>query len=253
MISAEIMCRDAVACLGWPYVSPGSNGPEGIDCSGLFVYLFRLQGGSIYHGSNTIWREHTTVNKGKLTSAAQLKPGYAVFKRSEWKEADSGNRWYKKDNWGNMHHIGLVRSVNPLIIEHATSAGKRCVVEQRDLLGWSHYAELLGVDYAEGGEPMEPMIVTCNPGETVRLRQSASTQAATLIKIPNATRVQAGPEDDGWRAVDYAGKKGFMIAKFLEPAPEVPAVDTGDTVSITLPRELWEQLRDAITAETGVG
>ena len=72
------MCEDAKACLGWPYVSPGSNNSSGIDCSGLFVYLFRLQGASIYHGSNTIWREYTTSNKGKLTSKSQLQPGYAA-------------------------------------------------------------------------------------------------------------------------------------------------------------------------------
>ena len=66
-------------CLGWPYVSPGTNDSRGIDCSGLFVKAYRDQGASIYHGSNTIYRKYCS-EKGKLTSISQLRPGMAVFK-----------------------------------------------------------------------------------------------------------------------------------------------------------------------------
>ena len=34
---AEIIQALSASCLGWPYVSPGTNDSRGIDCSGLFV------------------------------------------------------------------------------------------------------------------------------------------------------------------------------------------------------------------------
>lgn len=264
MISAAIMCEDAKACLGWPYVSPGSNNSSGIDCSGLFVYLFRLQGASIYHGSNTIWREYTTSNKGKLTSKSQLQPGYAVFKRSEWKESDSGNRWYKKDNWGNMHHIGLVRSVNPLIIEHATSAGKRCVVEQTDLKGWTYYAALKNVDYNEssegtgGKDTMSRMVVTCVEGNVVKLRAKPSTSADVLMRIPKGTIVEAGEKSGLWRPVEYGGKEGYMMAEFLKPYEPSDGDGQGtdskeDMVTLDIPYQMAYELRDVLIKAIGNG
>ena len=54
MIDIPQLIADFEACIGWPYKSPGTNDERGIDCSGMFVRAFRLQGESIYHGSNTI-------------------------------------------------------------------------------------------------------------------------------------------------------------------------------------------------------
>lgn len=100
----------------------------------------------------------------------------------------------------------------------------------------------------------QTMIVSCTPGEKVRLRAVPSTSGSTLTQIPNGTTVLAGDAEDGWRPVQYGSKQGYMMDKFLKPLATPDAPDTEpDMVSITLPRELWEQLRDAITAETGVG
>ena len=102
-------------CLGWPYVSPGTNDSRGIDCSGLFVKAYRDQGTSIYHGSNTIYRKYCS-EKGMLISVTQLQPGMAVFKWNPNTPAKFA------DGQGNFQHIGLVCSVNPLRIVHASSA-----------------------------------------------------------------------------------------------------------------------------------
>ncbi len=48
MLDLNKLCASAEECLGWPYVSPGTNDARGIDCSGLFVKCFRDQGASIY-------------------------------------------------------------------------------------------------------------------------------------------------------------------------------------------------------------
>ncbi|MCI6039448.1 MAG: hypothetical protein MR742_02890, partial [Clostridiales bacterium] len=38
MIPVNKLVEVFYTMLGWPYASPGTNGPEGIDCSGAFVY-----------------------------------------------------------------------------------------------------------------------------------------------------------------------------------------------------------------------
>ena len=66
MLDVNKLIASVEECLGWPYVSPGTNDSRGIDCSGLFVKAYRDQGASIYHGSNTIYRKYCS-EKGKLT------------------------------------------------------------------------------------------------------------------------------------------------------------------------------------------
>lgn len=123
-LDLDRICQDFEDCLGWPYVSPGGTGKDcsssGIDCSGMFVRAYKLQGSTIYHGSNAIWRKHLSA-KGKLTSASQLRKGMAVFK---WNERTPSKY---DDGEGDFQHIGLVTSVHPLRIVHASTEGKRVV------------------------------------------------------------------------------------------------------------------------------
>ena len=124
MIDIQRLMADFEACIGWPYASPGSNDERGIDCSGMFVRAFRLQGESIYHGSNTIWRRHL-AEKGAIRSLRDLRPGMAVFK---WKE-DTPAKF--SDGLGDFCHIGLVTSVDPLRIVHASTKGMRVKADSR--------------------------------------------------------------------------------------------------------------------------
>lgn len=61
------------------------------------------------------------------------------------------------------------------------------------------------------------MYVTCNPGETVRLRKTASTNAAVVTEIPHGTAVQATYHNDSWYHVRYGSYSGYMMASFLKP------------------------------------
>ena len=69
MLDVNKLIVSVEECLGWLYVSPGTNDSRGIDCSGLFVKAYRDQGASIYHGSNTIYRKYCS-EKGKLTNVS---------------------------------------------------------------------------------------------------------------------------------------------------------------------------------------
>lgn len=149
-INIDQLCRDFEACLGWPYKTPGTNDERGIDCSGMFVRGYRLQGASIYHGSNTIWRQHLGA-KGKIVGTGDLKKGMAVFK---WKPEGDPQR----DGQGNFCHIGLVVSVYPLRIIHASTVGMKVTADTR-LGKWQYWGYLADGDY-DGSAAAQSMTST---------------------------------------------------------------------------------------------
>ena len=138
MIDIDKLIADFEDCIGWPYASPGSNDQRGIDCSGMFVRAYRLQGQRIYHGSNTIWRKHLS-RKGRIDSVSDLQPGMAVFK---WKKETPAKF---RDDEGDFCHIGLVTSVRPLRIVHASTEGMKVKTDSK-LGKWKYWGVLAAAD-----------------------------------------------------------------------------------------------------------
>ena len=173
MIQVEKLIADFEDCIGWPYACPGSNDERGIDCSGMFVRAFRLQGRRIYHGSNTIWRKHLS-EKGRIRSAADLKPGMAVFK---WKP-DTPAKF--RDDEGDFCHIGLVTSVSPLRIVHASTEGMK-VKADRKIGKWQYWGVLAETNLAPqeivpeqaAALPVDALLRRGDRGEDVKALQRA--------------------------------------------------------------------------------
>ena len=165
MINIEKLIADFEDCLGWPYKTPGTNDSRGIDCSGMFVRAYRLQGQRIYHGSNTIWRKHLR-EKGPIDSVRDLRPGMAVFK---WKP-DTPSKF--RDDEGDFCHIGLVTSVNPLRIVHASTEGMK-VKADRKIGKWKYWGILAAA------EP-ENSLSGKSAGESAPLFFSETLYKATL-------------------------------------------------------------------------
>lgn len=96
------------------------------DCIGLIIGALRRGGGAWggIHGSN--WAARNAMNTlEKLTSATQLKPGMLVYRiaATNAKLPDRYRRGGTGYN-GDEHdycHVGVVRSVDPLVIVHCTS------------------------------------------------------------------------------------------------------------------------------------
>lgn len=229
MLDLNKMIDSAHECIGWPYESPGTNDKNGIDCSGMFVKMYRDQGAKIYHGCNTIFREYCSET-GKITSARDLQVGMAVFKCKPWTDADKGNKWYGTEP-GNLSHIGFVTSVNPLEITHCTSP----VAKTDSTIGkWAYWGKLKDVDY--GGSPSpkpgpdpEPtpvtktMYVYAENGKPVNMRRKASKQAALVERVPvGASVIWQKDDGNGWAYVKYHGFVGWMMDCYLvsEPTPE---------------------------------
>lgn len=222
-LNLQKLVSDFNDALGWPYVSPGSNNEQGIDCSGMFVRAYKLQGASIYHGSNTIYRKYLTENRGKITNSKNLKVGMAVFKNRAWTENDKSNKWYG-DSFGNMYHIGLVVSVNPVRIIHASTNGMR-VRKDAYSSAWNYYGELKDVNYQEKEVvPVGQMYVVSSNGLPVNLRSKASTTTGQILKkVPSGTQVTVNELGDQWSNITYDGADGFMQSIFLlNSVPSTP-------------------------------
>ena len=228
MLDLNKMIDSAHECIGWPYESPGTNDKNGIDCSGMFVKMYRDQGAKIYHGSNTIFREYCSET-GKITSARDLQVGMAVFKCKPWTDADKGNKWYGTEP-GNLSHIGFVTSVNPLEITHCTSP----VAKTDSTIGkWAYWGKLKNVDYGgspspEPGPDPEPtpvtktMYVYAENGKPVNMRRKASKQAELVERVPvGASVIWQKDDGNGWAYVKYHGFVGWMMDCYLvsEPTP----------------------------------
>ena len=137
------------------------------DCSGLFTWAFKQLGGTMYHGSNTMYNSYCTAKgklaKGKRTDGAELKPGTAVF---VWKEADK--------KWG---HVGLYIGNGEVIEAASTQKGviKSKVTDSK----WNGWGELKGVDYGESPAPdpdFRPTLRKGDKGEWVKKMQSELIQ-----------------------------------------------------------------------------
>ena len=107
------------------------------DCSGLFSWAFRQLGGTMYHGSDTMYRKWCTekgeLRKGKRTDCAALKPGTAVF---VW----NGSRY---------SHVGLFVGDGTVIEAMGTING---VTTTKVTAGkWTHWGEMAGIDYINAG------------------------------------------------------------------------------------------------------
>ena len=232
----------------WPY-EWGAARKGCVDCSGAFVYAYKTFGQSIAHGSNNIARNYVS----SLQGIEHAEPGMAAFKFRTPGQAgyDLPARYADSSDKRDFYHIGLVDSSGRYVLnaKSVKSGFSRDLIEK-----WHAVGRLKAVEYGSVIPVSKTtMIVSCTPGEKVRLRAVPSTSGSTLTQIPNGTTVLAGDAEDGWRPVQYGSKQGYMMDKFLRPmTPSEDASEAG-MISVTLPRELWEQLRDAITAETGVG
>ena len=233
-ITVQQLISAVESALGWPYKSPGSNDQNGIDCSGLFVYAYRLYGLSIYHGSNTIYRSSCSA-KGKISSVGTLRPGMAVFK---WNAATPEKF---RDNLGDFQHIGLVTSVNPLRIVHASSVSG-CVTTDTKLGKWKYWGWLKDVEQpasqsipttatdlgslpkasapeqsqpaqADDGEPR--VLISAPNGGKVNIRSGNGTSYRRISAVPSGTTLEyIAKAQNGWYAVKYGQQIGWVSGEY---------------------------------------
>ena len=220
----------------WPY-EWGAARRGCVDCSGAFVYAYKLHGLSIAHGSNAIARKSVE----SLCPISEAAPAYAAFKyyppwHPKWNlpaKYRKGGSEYNGD-LNDYYHVGLVDGTDKNVLNaKSTQAG----FSRDPLSKWSVVGRLKAVNYS--GE---------SKGD------SPKYGAAVVAKIPAGTVVSAEDVGDAdWLLVRWDGKAGYMMRKFLADVTSDDEPDTGETVTITLPTSLALALRDALTKELGAG
>ena len=169
------------------------------DCSGLFKWAFIQLGGTMYHGSNTMYLKWC-VDKGELkngrrTDGKELKPGTAVF---VW-------------NGTKYSHVGLFAG-GDTVIEAATTL-KGVITSKVTDNKWTHWGELKGVDYetapAEAGgqppeaDPADDALPTLRRGD----KGKYVTLAQTKLALRGYSLGPCGIDGDFGKATESAVKK----------------------------------------------
>lgn len=207
----------------WKYEwSAASRGK--VDCSGAFVYTYRLFGKSIYHGSNRIAREYVVelIPYEEAKAKGLIVPGMAAF-RSRKPGQDKydlpgqykpGGSHYNGD-LNDYNHIGLVDDDINYVLNAANPFARTPITQK-----WTHVAKLKDVDYGGGPEPMpgKTAIVTAPSGSTVNLRSSKSTESASNIiaRVPIGSTVTIVSDEGQWCKIQYGSKVGYMISNYLD-------------------------------------
>lgn len=123
------------------------------DCSGLIAWAFAQYGESIYHGSDTQYRQYCSA-KGALKNGARadglpLRPGTAVFLCRD----------------GNMHHVGVYIGGGRVVEAKSTLCG----VVESDIGCWDNWGELRDVDYSgDAAIDPRPMLRPGMKGDAVK-------------------------------------------------------------------------------------
>ena len=138
------------------------------DCSGLFSWAFRQLGGSIYHGSDTMYRKYCVnkgeLSKGKRTDRGTLKPGTAVF---VW-------------NGSNYSHVGLYAG-NGIVIE-AMSTLKGVTTTKVTAGKWTHWGEVTGVDYAGDNAELRMQNAELNAENRLTIRKGCKGETVAEMQ-----------------------------------------------------------------------
>ena len=172
------------------------------DCSGLFTWAFSKLGGTMYHGSNTMWNKYMTnkgqLRSGKRTDGETLKPGTAVFVLK---------------NGSDRSHVGLYIGNGEVIEASSTQTGviKSKITNSK----WAEWGEMKGVDYTSSTDetPSSSVGSALVNAVKVALRSGPSTNDNVIIRVDKGERVQVLGES--WTKVTYQGKTGYMMSKFL--------------------------------------
>lgn len=241
-----------------PSYQLGHDGSDGTcDCIGLIIGAIRRSGGTWdgVHGSNYAARNEME-DLLPISLSDDLTVGEVVYKAASPGQGNYNlpSRYDDHPDRLDYYHVGVVRSVSPLRIVHCTGPG---IVYDTKLGKWSHHGWLKKISQ-EGETPMSEIntaTVVADSGATVRMRATPSATERLYWDVPVGTVVPVSGHQDGWSRIAWNGRAGWMQDKYLfyagTAAPSAP--QAGDAVTITLPRTVAEQLRDALGSVLGWG
>lgn len=225
--SQDVATREMTVKYGQQWV-----GKRVADCSGLFVFAFRENGGEIYHGSNTIWNDYTVPEtRTALAGEVKIRYGTAVFQVNE----------------GRRTHVGWYIGGGMCLEAQGTRTG--CVLSP--LATWDEAAELTNADYT--GEvyemfdilPLETL-TKGSMGELVRYLQTQLIAAGYDVGSKGAdgnfggntlSAVRAFQSDHGLTPDGKVGKMTWAAIKTVTGNDEPEGDDKPADAILDAPQE----------------
>lgn len=204
------------------------------DCSGLFKWAFTMLGGSIAHGSNSIWDKYCSakgeIRRGSRTDGQKLWPGTAVFTSS-----------------GEKHnHIGLYIGLGMVIEAQGAKTG--VVTSSIQDKRWTHWGELKSVYYEQEEDPKMEKAKVVLPsgasGETVNMREGSSRDAGIICRVPVGSTIDVIRDAGAWCFIQYQGKQGWMMSNYIEYDGQDGENANADTIT----QEQKDQIDQALRA-----
>lgn len=208
-----------------PQYRLGHAGDDGYcDCIGLIIGACERNGldWTGVHGTNW-WARHYTNSLMTVTDAEDLALGDIVYKARNPGETgyDLPDRYDKDPDKRDYYHVGVVMSVDPLVIMHCTKSGSVDGVTTDSKLGsqWRYKGQLSLIDYGAADKPDEApvvnveAIVTAPSGSTVNLRKSPG--GSVMQRVPIGTAVEVLAVDNGWAQIRVP-VEGYMMAEYLD-------------------------------------
>lgn len=228
----------------------GGDGSGGkCDCIGLIIGAVRLGGlkwpGT--HGSNYAARYQTTG----LAADQPLRLGDLVYKARE-----PGASGYKlPDTYKNhadrrdYYHVGVVTCASPLRIKHCTSVPGGIKVDTARGK-WKYSGRLRLLDQ-EAPVANKQMTVYAANGKPVNVRQGPGENYGIITTVKVGTTVVVWTQADGWAYIQWSGRQGYIMDKFLqEPAQGSQEAPQGGVLyqAVQLARAKLDTAQEAVNA-----
>ena len=202
------------------------------DCSGIFTWAFRELGGTMYHGSNTMWLSWCVskgnLRAGKRTDGQTLKPGTAVFTYNS--------------NTGKRGHVGLYIGDGWVIEAQGSKAG---VIRSKVTLSkWVEWGELKGVDYSQTPQNAQ------KPASDAQADKPSTGTLPTLkrgSKGEYVTLLQTKLINQGYDLGSYGADGDF--GKDTEKAVKAFQRDHGLEVDGVVGKQTWAALDKSVPAK----
>lgn len=186
-------------------------GKKAYDCAQFVRYAMKEVGISLVSGATSQWNKTNWEQSGTIDSLPKNKICCLY-------------RW----TGSVMQHTGVYQGDGSVIDARGSSSG--IVKTKLESYKWTHWGIPKGL-YATNTKQetttqevlkvLYKAKVIANSGSTVRLRESMSSTAKTIAKIPVGTIVDVVEDNNGWDCIVYDGKTGYMMDEFLEKVEEV--------------------------------
>lgn len=236
-----------IKALNPSYKQPGDGSNGVCDCIGLIIGAIRRMGlkWTGIHGSNYAAR-YAIVGLKKITSLSEIQLGDVMLKayekgHSKWKLPDrywKGHQYYTGD-LKDYYHAGCITSLSPITITYMTSPHMKTLVinSMQDLIksNWLYHGKAKPiVNAASDGASMTPAtpaipetpattpstgskaVVVAESGGTVNMRAGAGMNYKITMRVPLGTTVEIITPGEKWAQISHGGKKGYMMAQFLD-------------------------------------